>query len=86
MEEGEGQLVVYAKPTDLDHVRKGLEAAKYTIEKAELSFEPETTIEVTDESTARKLIKLMDALDELDDVTNTYANFDIAPELMDKLG
>jgi YebC/PmpR family DNA-binding regulatory protein len=86
VEEGEGQLVVYTKPTDLDHVRKALEAKKYAIEKAELSFEPDTIVEVTDEANARKLMKLMDALDELDDVTNTYANFDIAPDLMDSLG
>jgi YebC/PmpR family DNA-binding regulatory protein len=85
VEEGEGQLVVYTKPTDLDHVRKALEAKNHAIDKAELSFEPNTTVEVTEEATARKLMRLMDALDELDDVTNTYANFDISPELMDQL-
>ena len=86
VEEAQGQLVVYTKPADLDHVRRALEANNYVIEKAELSFEPDTTVEVADESTARKLMKLMDALDCIDDVTNTYANFDISPELMDKLG
>jgi YebC/PmpR family DNA-binding regulatory protein len=85
VEEGEGQLVVYTKPVDLDTVRKALAAKKYQIEKAEFSFEPNTIVEITDEATARKLMKLLDALDELDDVTGTYANFDIAPELMDKL-
>ena len=85
VEEGDGQLVVYTKPTDLDQVRKGLAGKKYEIEKAELSFEPNTIVAVSDESTARKLMKLMDALDDLDDVTNTYANFDISPELMDQL-
>ncbi|GAC1600855.1 MAG: YebC/PmpR family DNA-binding transcriptional regulator [Candidatus Saccharimonadales bacterium] len=86
VEEGDGQLVIYTKPTDLDTVRKALAAKNYGIEKAELSFEPNTTVEVSDEATARKLMKLMDALDDLDDVTNTYANFDISPELMEKLG
>jgi YebC/PmpR family DNA-binding regulatory protein len=84
VEEGEGQLVVFTKPTDLDAVRKAL-ADKYEVEKAELSFEPNTTVAITDEATARKLMRLMDAFDELDDVTNTYSNFDIAPELMDQL-
>jgi YebC/PmpR family DNA-binding regulatory protein len=84
VEEGEGQLIVYTKPTELDAVRKGL-ADKYEVEKAELSFEPNTTVAVTDEATARKLMRLMDALDELDDVTNTYSNFDISPELMEQL-
>jgi YebC/PmpR family DNA-binding regulatory protein len=84
VEEGEGQLVVFTKPTDLDLVRKAL-AAGYTVEKAELSFEPNTTVAITDEATAGKLIRLMDAFDEIDDVTGTYANFDIAPDLMEKL-
>jgi len=85
VEEGEAQLIVYTKPTELDAVRKGLAEKGYTIEKAELSFEPNTTVPVTDEATARKLIRLMDALDELDDVTATYTNFDITPELMEQL-
>jgi YebC/PmpR family DNA-binding regulatory protein len=85
VEEGESQLIVYTKPTDLDAVRKGLTEAGYEVEKAELSYEPNTTIQVTDEATARKLMRLMDHLDELDDVTNTYANFDVAPELMEQL-
>lgn len=85
VEEGEAQLIVYTKPTDLDAVRKALAEKGYTVEKAELSFEPNTTVAVTDETTARKLIRLMDALDELDDVTATYTNFDISPELMEQL-
>jgi YebC/PmpR family DNA-binding regulatory protein len=85
VDEGDGHLTVYTKPTELDAVRKGLEAAGYQVQKAELSYEPNTTVAVTDEATAKKLMKLMDVLDELDDVTGTYANFDINPELLDKL-
>jgi YebC/PmpR family DNA-binding regulatory protein len=85
VEEGDGELIVYTKPTELDAVRKGLAEKGYHAERAELSFEPNTTVTVTDEATARKLMRLMDALDDLDDVTNTYANFDIAPELMEQL-
>jgi YebC/PmpR family DNA-binding regulatory protein len=85
VEEGDGQLVVYTKPTSLDHVRKALGDSGYDAEKAELSFEPDTEISVTDEATARKLMRLMDALDELDDVTATYSNFDIAPELIEQI-
>jgi YebC/PmpR family DNA-binding regulatory protein len=81
----EGQLVVFTKPTELDAVRKGLVEHKYDVQKAELSFEPNTHVEVTDEATARKLMRLMDAFDDLDDVTNTYSNFDISPELMEQL-
>jgi YebC/PmpR family DNA-binding regulatory protein len=85
VEEGDGQLIVYTKPTDLDAVRKALIEKGYEVERAELSFEPNTTVTITDENTARKLVRLMDALDEQDDVTGTYANFDIAPELLEQL-
>jgi YebC/PmpR family DNA-binding regulatory protein len=85
VEEGDGQLIVYTKPAELDAVRKGLSEKGYDINRAELSFEPGNTIEVTDEATARKLMRLMDVLEESDDVTNTYSNFDIAPELLERL-
>jgi YebC/PmpR family DNA-binding regulatory protein len=85
VEEGSGQLTVYTKPAELDSVRKALAAAGYDITGAELSYEPGTTVQVTDEATARKLMRLMDALDDLDDVTGTYSNFDIAPGLMEQL-
>lgn len=85
VEEGDSQLIVYTRPTDLDAVRKALSEAGYQAEKAELSYEPNTTVAVSDEAAARKLMRLMDALDELDDVTGTYTNFDIAPEILDKL-
>ena len=79
------RLVVYTKPTELDAVRKGLVEAGYVPETAELSSEPSTTVAITDEATARKIMKLMDALEDLDDVTNTYANYDIATELLETL-
>ena len=85
VEEGDGQLVVYTKPADLDTVRKALGEAGYAAEKAELSFEPNTMVDVADEATARKIMRLMDALDDSDDVTGTYSNFDIAPDLLEKL-
>jgi YebC/PmpR family DNA-binding regulatory protein len=83
---GDGQLIVYTKVPDLDIVRKALAEKKYDIEKAELTFEPDTTIEVTSVETAHKLMRLMDSLDDLDDVTGTHSNFDISPEIMDQLG
>ncbi len=85
VEEGEGRLIVFTKHDELDKVRKALTEKDYVPERAELSYEPTTTIAVTDEETARKLMKLIDTLDELDDVTRTYANFDIAPELLESL-
>jgi YebC/PmpR family DNA-binding regulatory protein len=85
VEEGEAQLIVYTKPSELDLVRKGLTEKGYDVERAELSFEPNTTVQVTDADTARKIMRMMDAFDDLDDVTNTYSNFDIPPDVMEQL-
>jgi len=48
------------------------------IAAGELAYVPNNMVEISDPETARKVIRLMDALDDLDDVTNTYTNFDIA--------
>lgn len=80
-EEGD-ESVVYTVATDLAKVRDALKAADIEITEAELTYVPNTTIEVTDEATAGKIMRLMDALDELDDVANTHVNFDIDESLL----
>jgi len=80
-EEGE-ESVIYTDPKELATVRQNLEDAGSTITDAELSFVPNNTVEVTDEATAGKIMRLMDALDAIDDVTNTHVNFDIADDLI----
>jgi YebC/PmpR family DNA-binding regulatory protein len=73
-----GETVVHTAPRDLMKVRKSLEEAGLEIVAAELAYTPNNTVEISDRETARKIIRLMDALEDLDDVTNTYTNFDIA--------
>jgi YebC/PmpR family DNA-binding regulatory protein len=80
-EEG-GESVVYSAPTDLAKVRDALREAGVEITEAELTYVPNTTIEVTDKDTAGKIMRLMDALDDIDDVTNTHVNFDIDESLL----
>src|SRR5688572_3166284 len=80
-EEGE-ESVVYTEATDLAKVRDALRGAGVTILEAELTYVPNTTVEVTDKETAGKIMRLMDALDDCDDVTNTHVNFDIPEELL----
>lgn len=75
-EEGE-ESVIYTAPTDLAKVRDGLKEANIEVVEAELSYVPNNTVEVSDEAVAGKIERLMDALDELDDVVNTHTNFDI---------
>ena len=72
---------VVSAPEALSSVREALEASGFTVDSAELAMVPKTTIEVADEAAAKKLLRLIDQLEESDDVQDVYANFDI-PERM----
>lgn len=66
-------------------VTESLEKLGFTHKSAELSRLPENTIEVTDPAVATSLLKLMDRLEEHNDVQNVYSNFDIPDEVMEKV-
>ncbi len=76
-QEADGKLYVYTDPKALHAVREQLAASGLTVEAAELIYEAQNTINIADADTARKVMKLMDALDDLDDVVATHGNFDI---------
>ncbi len=76
-DDGESSIV-YTDLKAFAKVRDNLKEAGADIQEAQLTYIPENTVEITDNSTAGKLSRLMDALDELDDVTETYANFSFA--------
>ena len=80
-----GSVIVLTEPADLERVRTALAAAGYEAESAELSMEPTTTVEIGDEKTARAVLQFVERLEDLDDVQNVYANFDIPAELMEQL-
>lgn len=80
-EEGE-ESVIYTDPKQLAKVRDGLQAANIEILEAELTYVPNNTVEITDATTAGKVMRLMDTLDDQDDVTATHVNFDIPEELL----
>jgi transcriptional/translational regulatory protein YebC/TACO1 len=67
-------------------VKDAIENAGVAIEHAEVDNIPDTRIEVTDDDTASSVLKLVGALEELDDVQNVYANFDIPDEVIDRVG
>lgn len=81
VEEGD-ETIVYTDAKQLAAVRDAIKAAGLELIDAELAFVPKNTIEITDKETAGKIERLMDALDDLDDVSNTYSNFDIDPALL----
>ena len=75
---------IYCAQDDFNDVREALEAALGEAESARLAWKPQTMIEVSEEDAAT-LFKLLNALDDNDDVQNVYANFDISDEVMEKL-
>lgn len=83
IETEEGQAAeVFTEVVNLEALSQTLKDQGYTVAQVELRWIPQNTIEVTDPDHARSLLKLMDALDSLDDVQNATANFDIAEDLM----
>ncbi len=74
---------VTAEPESLAAVREAVEAAGFTVEGAELTMVPKTTVEVEDEAAAKKILRLMDALEDNDDVQDVYSNFDIPERVLE---
>ena len=75
---------VTAAPEHLSAVREAVESAGFTVENAELAMVPKTTIEVDEENQAKKVLRLIDALEENDDVQEVYANFDIPERVLEE--
>lgn len=82
---GENGHEVYASPDSFREVAKNLEAKFGEPRKAALTWKPQNTIAVDDE-TGEKLLKLMDLLNDHDDVQNVFANFEISDALVAKMG
>jgi len=84
VQDEENESVIYTDPKELAKVRDALKTAGLEITEAELSYVPNNTVEVSDAATAGKIMRLMDALEDIDDVSNTHVNFDIPEELLNE--
>jgi YebC/PmpR family DNA-binding regulatory protein len=82
MQEEGTESIVYTDPKELAKVRDALNSAGVEILDAQLTYVPKNTVEITDAATAGKIMRMMDALDDQDDVTATHVNFDIPEELL----
>jgi YebC/PmpR family DNA-binding regulatory protein len=80
-----GAIVVYTEPAQLEAVRRAMADAGYPAASAELSMEPTTRIDITDERTAKQVLSFTERLEDLDDVQTVFANFDIPDALMEQL-
>lgn len=82
--ESDGEtMTVYTDPSDLGIVATSLRNAGFGVESQEFTFVPNDTVKIEDREKAKKILRLMDALDEDDDVTNVSSNFDIEESLLD---
>jgi YebC/PmpR family DNA-binding regulatory protein len=79
--EEDNELIVYTELKDLNKVRSGIVSAGLNILSAELQYVPNIAIEISDPETAEKVLKLLDAIDDLDDVMNVHSNADITIDI-----
>jgi YebC/PmpR family DNA-binding regulatory protein len=74
---------VTTPPSDLAVVRKALEEAGIPVDSFDLTMTPSTIVPIEDEGEARRVLRLIDVLEEHDDVQNVYANFDIPDRIIE---
>jgi len=82
VQEEDEESIIYTEAKQLAEVRNKLQAENIEVLDAELTYVPKQTIVVKDESTAGKIMRLMDALEDNEDVTATHVNFDIPEEFL----
>ncbi|QTX33581.1 YebC/PmpR family DNA-binding transcriptional regulator [Aminithiophilus ramosus] len=82
---GDGTFSIYCTPSAFSAVRETLSGAGYHIASSDVQMTPKNTVTVSERGTASRLLRLLDALEDLDDVQNVTANFDIPDEVMESL-
>jgi YebC/PmpR family DNA-binding regulatory protein len=76
-------FVVSSLPEALTAVREAVEAAGLAVESVSLAMVPKATVAISDESTARQVLRLVEGLEDTDDVQDVYANFDIPEAVLE---
>jgi YebC/PmpR family DNA-binding regulatory protein len=74
---------VTCAPEQLAAVREAIQTAGFSVDAAELTMIPKTTVEVADENEAKKILRLIDQLEDFDDVQEVFANFDIPERVLE---
>lgn len=82
IEVNDGSAEIWAPVEAFDSISKALLAAKITPDEAELTRKPENYVQITDKDKAARIIRLVEKFEELDDVQNVHANFDIPEEVL----
>lgn len=81
----DSSYVIYTAPEDFEKVKENLLKQHMPVTGAEITMVPESSVPVNDPEEAKKLLDLLDALEDQDDVQNVYANFDIPDEIIKSL-
>lgn len=81
----EDQFEVITSPEDFAAVKAAFDDKGLKYELAEITMVPQTTVDIADAKTAAQILRLMDALDDADDVQQAYANFDIPDDILESL-
>lgn len=79
--EDDGEIIVYTDMKDLAKVRSAIVEAGLKVEDAELQYVPNNTVPVDNAETARKVMKVYDALEDIDDVTGVHTNADVTVDV-----
>lgn len=77
MQREDGQFVVTTEPAALSRVTEAISAVGIPVEQSEVTLLPDVWVKVSDPTIAREIVKLVDALEDLDDVQNVYTNLDV---------
>lgn len=85
VEDQDDQYQVTTAWEDFEAVKSAFDDKQMQYEMAEVTMVPQTTVAIEEEKAAQQLLRLMDALDECEDVQNAYANFDIPDELLNEI-
>ncbi len=80
--EEDGESIVYTEAKELARVRDALNDSGLSITEAELTYVPNNVVEINDAATAGKIMRLMESLEDIDDVSSTHVNFDIPEEIL----
>ena len=78
-------LEVHTEPADINKAKEALEAAGIKLESAKTDFVPKESVKIEEEEIAKKIMRLIDALEDDEDITNVASNFDIAEDILENI-
>lgn len=81
----DSEFVVYCDPATFSKVKGALEGHGFAVSGAEVGMVPKSTVSISDKDDAHRVVRLLNLLEDHDDVQNVYANFDIPDEILEEV-